>query len=70
METIGDAYMVASGLPIKNGKEHARQICLMALNLLQEVMSFRLPHRPQEKLKLRSGIHSGKLIVTVVVIYT
>ncbi|BHF60541.1 Retinal guanylyl cyclase 1 [Sparganum proliferum] len=34
VETIGDAYMVASGLPIRNGKLHAGEVATMALELL------------------------------------
>jgi len=61
VETIGDAYMVVSGLPIPNGFLHAREICRMALQLLREVKSFRIRHRPGDKLLLRIGIHSGML---------
>ena len=60
METIGDAYMVASGLPIKNGNEHARETARMALKLKQSVGTFCVRHRPEYQLKLRIGIHSGK----------
>lgn len=59
VETIGDAYMVVSGLPTKNGTLHAREIARMSLNLLNETMSFKIRHRPKQQLKLRIGIHSG-----------
>lgn len=59
METIGDAYMVVSGLPKFNGGRHVVEICNLALDLLDEVSHFRIRHRPEEKLKLRIGIHSG-----------
>ena len=61
VETIGDAYMVVSGLPTKNGHEHARQICLMSIRLLNAVMTFQIRHRPDDRLKLRIGVHSGML---------
>lgn len=60
VETIGDAYMVVSGLPIRNGITHAREIAEMSLSLLEAVKSFKIRHRPDEQLKLRAGIHSGK----------
>ena len=60
VETIGDAYMVVSGLPVRNGKLHGREIARMALALLGAVRSFRIRHRPKEQLKLRIGIHSGE----------
>jgi atrial natriuretic peptide receptor A len=52
--------MVVSGLPEKNGNLHAREIARMALKLLNAVKSFRIRHRPNDKLLLRIGIHSGK----------
>ncbi|XP_052825405.1 atrial natriuretic peptide receptor 1 [Octopus bimaculoides] len=66
VETIGDAYMVASGLPIRNGKKHAGEIGRMSLQLLQKVSTFVVKHRPKEVLKLRIGIHSGPCVAGVV----
>ena len=59
VETIGDAYMVVSGLPKPNDDQHIVAICDMALALLDEVSRFKVRHRPEEKLKLRIGMHSG-----------
>jgi class 3 adenylate cyclase len=60
VETIGDAYMVVSGLPERNGNMHASEIGRMALELLQTVQKFKVPHRPNESLLLRIGLHSGR----------
>ncbi|XP_062385816.1 atrial natriuretic peptide receptor 1 [Sardina pilchardus] len=66
VETIGDAYMVVSGLPVRNGKLHGREVARMSLALLQAVHSFRIRHRPAQQLKLRIGIHSGPVCAGVV----
>lgn len=60
METIGDAYMVVSGLPVRNGKLHAREIAGMSLALLEQVKTFKIRHRPNDQLRLRIGIHTGE----------
>lgn len=60
VETIGDAYMVVSGLPVRNGKLHTREIARMSLALLKAVHTFRIRHRPDQQLRLRIGIHTGE----------
>ncbi|CAG5114467.1 unnamed protein product, partial [Candidula unifasciata] len=66
VETIGDAYMVVSGLPVRNGNLHAREIARMSLALLDAVFKFKIRHRPGDQLKLRIGIHSGPVCAGVV----
>ncbi|KAJ7985581.1 hypothetical protein DPEC_G00353560 [Dallia pectoralis] len=66
VETIGDAYMVVSGLPVRNGKLHGREIARMALALLHAVRTFKIRHQPDQQLKLRIGIHSGPVCAGVV----
>ncbi len=66
VETIGDAYMVISGLPIRNGIQHAAHIANMAIDLAKAADSFKIRHKPQDELKLRIGIHSGSVVTGVV----
>ncbi|XP_017892327.1 guanylate cyclase 32E-like isoform X3 [Ceratina calcarata] len=66
VETIGDAYMVVSGLPIRNGIQHAGEIASMSLCLLDAIKQFTIRHRPLDKLQLRIGIHSGPVCAGVV----
>ncbi|XP_036400370.1 guanylate cyclase 2G [Megalops cyprinoides] len=66
VETIGDAYMVASGLPISNGTKHAEEIATMALHFLGAITTFKIRHLPNERLALRIGINSGPVVAGVV----
>ncbi|XP_069624206.1 atrial natriuretic peptide receptor 1 isoform X3 [Ranitomeya imitator] len=66
VETIGDAYMVVSGLPVRNGKLHTREISRMSLALLDAVKTFKIRHRPDQQLRLRIGIHTGPVCAGVV----
>ncbi|XP_050310703.1 guanylate cyclase 32E [Anthonomus grandis grandis] len=67
VETIGDAYMVVSGLPIRTDHhQHAAEVATMSLHLLHEVKNFTIRHRPGHKLMLRIGIHSGPVCAGVV----
>ncbi|CAH1779732.1 unnamed protein product [Owenia fusiformis] len=74
VETIGDAYMVASGVPQRNGIYHAQEIALLALDLLEDTHTFQMPHISKEKsafhssksLQLRIGLHTGPCAAGVV----
>ncbi|XP_044135411.1 atrial natriuretic peptide receptor 2-like [Bufo gargarizans] len=66
VETIGDAYMVVSGVPKENGIYHASEIASMALDLVGVCKTFRIPHKPNTQLKIRAGIHSGPVVAGVV----
>uniref|UniRef100_A0A4W5KU71 Guanylate cyclase domain-containing protein n=1 Tax=Hucho hucho TaxID=62062 RepID=A0A4W5KU71_9TELE len=66
VETIGDAYMVASGLPISNGMKHASEISTMALHFLCAIKLFKIRHLPNQSLSLRIGINSGPVVAGVV----
>ena len=51
--------MVVSGLPVRNGNEHARHIARMSLRILAQVNQFTIRHLPEIPLRVRIGIHSG-----------
>lgn len=62
VETVGDAYMIVSGCPRTNGLRHAGEIAMLALDLLNMTHNFQIPHKPEQKLMLRIGLHSGRPI--------
>ncbi|XP_073683864.1 guanylyl cyclase C [Garra rufa] len=66
VETIGDAYMVVSGLPRRNGNRHAKDICCMALDILAFMGTFQLRHLPGIPVWIRIGVHSGPCAAGVV----
>ncbi|KFQ28183.1 Retinal guanylyl cyclase 2, partial [Mesitornis unicolor] len=66
VETIGDAYMVASGLPKRNGNKHAAEIANMSLDILSSVGTFKMRHMPDIPLRIRIGLHTGPCVAGVV----
>lgn len=65
VETIGDAYMVVSGLPGRT-PDHAEQIATMALDLLHQSGQFKVKYLPGVPLQLRIGMHTGPCCAGVV----
>uniref|UniRef100_A0A3B3X177 Guanylate cyclase n=1 Tax=Poecilia mexicana TaxID=48701 RepID=A0A3B3X177_9TELE len=66
VETIGDAYMVASGVPNRNGNRHAAEVSNMSLDILHSIGAFKIKHMPEIKVKIRIGLHSGPVVAGVV----
>ncbi|XP_060074457.1 atrial natriuretic peptide receptor 1-like [Ylistrum balloti] len=66
VETIGDAYMIVSGLPEKNGNKHVTEMASVSIALLNEVRKFQIPHKPNVHLEIRIGLHSGPVVAGVV----
>lgn len=63
IKTIGDNYMVASGLPMAR-PDHAEAIAEMALAMQQEILRFNAEHRSQ--LSIRIGINTGPVVAGVI----
>ncbi|EDW36367.1 GL16716 [Drosophila persimilis] len=66
VETIGDSYMVASGLPVKNGNKHITEIATMALDLMDASSVFRIPRAGDEFVQIRCGMHTGPVVAGIV----
>lgn len=66
VETIGDSYMCISGLPNRNGVNHASEIATMSLDMLFTVTTISIRHKPNEKLQIRIGVHTGAVVAGVV----
>ncbi|KAL3095079.1 hypothetical protein niasHT_022788 [Heterodera trifolii] len=66
VESIGDGYLCVSGLPNRNGNLHAKECADMALKFLNSLQNFRILDHPNERIRLRIGLHSGPCVAGVV----
>jgi len=66
VETIADSYVVASGIPNRNGDKHAGVIATQALTLLSAINDVSYKHMPGSQVQLRIGINSGPIVGGVV----
>lgn len=63
IKTIGDAYMVAGGIPMPRS-DHAEAIAEMALEMRQELC--RLSRKFDQSLNIRIGINTGPVVAGVI----
>ncbi len=63
IKTIGDAYMVAGGLPIANNN-HAQAVANLALDMRTQLIEFN--QQQQQDFQIRIGIHTGTVIAGVI----
>ena len=63
IKTIGDAYMVAGGLPLPR-EDHAEAIAEMALGMQEEMI--RIRSETGEDLSIRIGINTGPVVAGVI----
>lgn len=62
IKTIGDAYMVAAGVPVER-EDHARAICDLAIAMRDRVLSHRFA---DHILSMRIGIASGPVMAGII----
>jgi adenylate cyclase len=63
IKTIGDAYMVAAGLPLPM-KDHTNRVADMALDMIEALESFNA--QTGHQLKVRIGIDTGAVVAGVI----
>jgi class 3 adenylate cyclase/ActR/RegA family two-component response regulator len=65
IKTIGDAYMVVSGLPVPRG-DHAVVMAEMALAMQNAMKKFNQVQEKGMQLALRIGMHSGPVVAGII----
>jgi class 3 adenylate cyclase len=63
IKTIGDAYMVAAGLPLPM-QDHTNRVADMALDMIEALESFNA--QTGHQLKVRIGIDTGAVVAGVI----
>lgn len=63
IKTIGDAYMVVGGMPVRRA-DHAQAIAEMALDMQAEIARFNAKNNLA--FSIRTGIHSGPVVAGVI----
>jgi class 3 adenylate cyclase len=67
VETIGDAYMCASGVPIRNGNQHVLDVCVVTMAFLEAATSMHVEHMGVDyTLRMRGGVHTGAVAAGVI----
>ena len=64
VETIGDAYLIVAGCPVK-ATNHALKICDMAFDMMDGISMLKDPGTGKE-VEMRIGCHSGPVVAGIV----
>ncbi len=62
IKTVGDAYIVAAGLPVRS-QDHATVVASFALDMLQAVKTFNMTRNIQWSIRI--GMHTGSCVAGV-----
>ncbi|KAF1749263.1 hypothetical protein GCK72_025730 [Caenorhabditis remanei] len=66
VETTGETYMVASGVPHENEGRHIFEVAEISLEIRAVSYTYILPHDKDYKLRIRIGFHAGPLAAGVI----
>ena len=67
VETIGDAYMVASNIQRPHPDDHAARLVRFAMDAIELAKTIPVDlNSPKVPIKIRCGIHSGKCVASVI----
>ncbi|KAK6759476.1 hypothetical protein RB195_021202 [Necator americanus] len=66
VETTGETYMVASGVPNENEGRHVIEIAECSLDIREESYTYVVAHCPDFKIRVRIGFHCGPIAAGVI----
>ncbi|KJH46642.1 adenylate/guanylate cyclase catalytic domain protein [Dictyocaulus viviparus] len=66
VETTGETYMVASGVPNENDGRHVVEIAECSLNIREISYTYVVAHCPEFKIRVRIGFHCGPIAAGVI----
>ncbi|CAI2349479.1 unnamed protein product [Caenorhabditis sp. 36 PRJEB53466] len=66
VETTGETYMVASGVPHENGGRHIIEVAEISLKIRELSYGYKLAHLKEYKLRIRIGFHAGPIAAGVI----
>ncbi|CAB3399607.1 unnamed protein product [Caenorhabditis bovis] len=66
VETTGETYMVASGVPTENDGAHIYEIAEISLMIRESALKYTVKHLKNFKLRLKIGFHAGPIAAGVI----
>ncbi|CAI5454903.1 unnamed protein product [Caenorhabditis angaria] len=66
VETTGETYMVASGVPNENGDRHIHEIAEISLKIRDISYGYKVVHAPTFKIRVKIGFHAGAIAAGVI----